>query len=81
MNASLFTADRNTHIKIVVIALLAVVVLTGLGIRIYDADKMGNSFVTVAKTRLTLAERLPRASPKTREDRPFEQIVRRPAQF
>lgn len=37
MNASLFTADRNTHIKIVVIALIAAIAIAGIAIKMNAA--------------------------------------------
>jgi hypothetical protein len=33
MNHSLLSADRNTHVKIVVVALLAAILIVGVGIK------------------------------------------------
>ena len=38
MNASLFAADRNTHIKIVVIALVAAIAIAIVGIKMHSAE-------------------------------------------
>jgi len=42
MNTSLFTADRDTHIKIVVVALVAafMVMLVGVTARVPDANSL-----------------------------------------
>lgn len=38
MNASLLTADRHTHVKLVVIALVAAIAVAGIAIRINVAN-------------------------------------------
>jgi hypothetical protein len=41
MNSSLFTCDRNTHLKIVAVALVAAIVLAVSGIRAHIGDAGG----------------------------------------
>ncbi len=44
MNASLFTANRNTHLKIVVLALIAAIAVTSIAIRLnFVSTKFGSS--------------------------------------
>lgn len=38
MNSSLYTADRTTHLKIVVVALIAATMVAGVGIAARDVD-------------------------------------------
>ena len=38
MNSSMFTADRVTHLKIVVVALIAAIVVAGVGVTARVAD-------------------------------------------
>jgi hypothetical protein len=38
MNTSLYTANRSTHVKIVVVALLAATIVAGVGIAARDMD-------------------------------------------
>ncbi|HWM81546.1 MAG TPA: hypothetical protein VNQ56_05730 [Pseudolabrys sp.] len=38
MNSSLYTADRATHLKIVVVALVAATIVAGVGIMTRDLD-------------------------------------------
>ena len=38
MNSSLYTADRTTHLKIVVVALVAATMVAGVGIAARDVD-------------------------------------------
>jgi hypothetical protein len=38
MNATLYTADRTTHLKIVVVALIAAITVAGVGIAARDVD-------------------------------------------
>jgi len=38
MNSSLYTADRTTHLKIVVVALVAATLVAGVGIAARDVD-------------------------------------------
>ena len=40
MNASLFTANRNTHLKIVVIALIAAIAVASIAIRLNFVNTM-----------------------------------------
>ena len=43
-NASMFTADRMTHLKIVVVALVCATIVAGIGVasRVSDGSTMGN---------------------------------------
>lgn len=44
MNASLFTANRNTHLKIVVVALVAAIAVASIAIRLnFVNTKLGSS--------------------------------------
>jgi len=47
MNGSLWSADRNTHLKIVLLAVLAVAVVVGVGFGAQGTDP--NAAVTAAK--------------------------------
>jgi hypothetical protein len=38
MNSSLYTADRTTHLKIVVVGLVAAILVAGVGIAAHDVD-------------------------------------------
>jgi len=38
MNSSLYTADKATHLKIVVVALVAAILVAGVGIAARDVD-------------------------------------------
>jgi len=53
MNASLFTADRHTHVKIVVIALAAAITVAAIAIRINVANSEHRS-ATLAGSELVL---------------------------
>jgi len=44
-NTSMFTADRMTHLKIVVVSLISATVVAGIGIAARVADGMPNSQV------------------------------------
>jgi len=52
-NSSMFTADRSTHLKIVVVSLLCATIVAGVGIaaRVTDAspDRMEASVVKAGK--------------------------------
>lgn len=50
MNSSLYTADRTTHLKIVVVALIAATLVAGLGIAARDVD-LGTDIVTTQQAR------------------------------
>ena len=53
MNASLFTANRNTHLKIVVVALIAAIAVASIAIRLNFVNmKVGS--VEPAKSELVL---------------------------
>lgn len=45
MNWSLYTADRSTHLKIVVVALVAATIIAGLGIALRGLD-LGTDILT-----------------------------------
>jgi hypothetical protein len=47
MNHSIYSADRTTHLKIVVVALVAGIVVAGLGISARLSD--GDSFAQTAR--------------------------------
>ena len=49
MNSSLYTADRTTHLKIVVVALIAATLVAGIGIAARGID-LGTEILT-AQTR------------------------------
>lgn len=38
MNSTLYTADRSTHLKIVVVGLVAAILVAGVGIAARDVD-------------------------------------------
>jgi hypothetical protein len=42
MNTSMFTADRTTHLKIVIVALLAAILVAGIGVTAKLADYGSN---------------------------------------
>lgn len=45
MNSSLYTADRATHLKIVVVGLFAAILVAGIGIATRDVD-LGTDILT-----------------------------------
>ena len=45
MNSSLYTADRTTHLKIVVVGLFAAILVAGVGIATRDVD-LGTEVLT-----------------------------------
>ncbi len=47
-NSSLYTADRTTHLKIVVVALIAATAIAGIGIAARGVD-LGTDIVVVQK--------------------------------
>jgi hypothetical protein len=49
-NFSLFTADRTTHLKIVVVSLLCALIVAGIGVAArVDGDSAGHLEATVVK--------------------------------
>lgn len=49
-NFSLFTADRTTHLKIVVVSLLCALIVAGIGVAArLDSDSAGHLEATVVK--------------------------------
>jgi hypothetical protein len=50
MNASLFSANRNTHLKIVAVALAAAIAVTGIAIRLnIVSTKLGSEVPTASE--------------------------------
>ena len=47
-NSSLYTADRATHLKIVVVALIAAILVAGIGIAARGVD-LGTDILTVQR--------------------------------
>jgi hypothetical protein len=66
MNSSLFTCDRSTHLKIVVVSLVAaiVVALVGINARVSETSNL----VAGAKTRGTVVKAGKPAVYSTRDD-------------
>lgn len=53
MNHSIYSADRTTHLKIVVVALVAGILIAGLSISAHDTSDEG--FTQTASTRVMKA--------------------------